>query len=71
MLLKELVLLKEIVKTCDGCKSKSNCYRNGFCANVPITDKEILEIIDELIFYKKCEKLHRLEHFFEKYDKKD
>ena len=55
MLLKELVLLKEIVKTCDGCKSKSNCYRNGFCANVPITDKEILEIIDELIFYKRCE----------------
>ena len=71
MLLKELVLLKEVVKTWDGCESNSNCYRNGFCANVPITDKEILEIIDELIFYKRCEKLHKLEHFFERYDKKD
>ena len=68
MFLKELVLLKEIVKTCDGCESKRNGYRNGCCANVPITDKEILEIIDELIFYKRCEKLHKLEHFFEKYE---
>lgn len=69
MLLKKLVFLKEVVDTCDKCKSKSNCYRSGFCANVPISDKEILEIIDELIFYKRCEKLHGLEHFFEKLER--
>lgn len=66
MLLKKLVFLKEVVETCNKCKSKSNCYRSGFCANVPISDKEILGIIDELIFYKRCEKLHGLERFFEK-----
>ena len=53
MKIEELEAMKRCVNECITCKDNRNCVRSRTnCANLPVTDVEIISIIDELIELK-------------------
>lgn len=54
MTIKELKYIRERAQRCKECNKKCCPERGtgGFCDNEPVYDYEIIQIINELIFYK-------------------
>ena len=54
MTIKALKYMRERVRRCKECDKKHCPERGtgGFCDNEPVYDYEIIQIINELIFYK-------------------